>query len=409
MQNKVQFDQQHIWHPYQSSPSKYPQHLIKSANGVYLKLANNKLVIDGMSAWWAAIHGYNNALLNQALTDQLKQMAHIMFGGLTHASAIDLATKLIALTPLKLTQVFFSDSGSVAVEVALKMALQYQQAQGKTAKNKFITPLGGYHGDTFGAMAVCDYKNGMHHLFSGMLARHFFVAQPNAKNAIDNLATTIKNNHHHIATMILEPLVQGAGGMHFYDANYLKAARELCSSYDVLLIIDEIATGFGRTGKLFASEWANVQADILCLGKALTGGYLSLGATLTSEKIATTIGTLMHGPTFMANPLACAVASASIELLLNSNWQKNINRIQKRFENALLPLKEHKKIDDVRIFGAIAAVQMCDSINIQNMQDKLLSHGVWLRPFAKLLYTMPPFIINDEQLQQLNNAIITSI
>lgn len=405
----IKFDQNHIWHPYHSSPSTYPHHLIKSAHGVYLTLKNGQKVIDGMSSWWAVIHGYNHPVLNQAINDQTQQMSHVMFGGLTHKPAIDLAQKLVDLTSQNLTQVFLSDSGSVSVEVALKMALQYQQSQGKHHKTKFITAKGGYHGDTLGAMAVCDLENETHHLFSSILPKHFFVTRPDMENAIDDLEKTLKNHHHSIAAMIIEPMVQGAGGMRFYAKEYLKKSRKLCTQYDVLLILDEIAIGFGRTGKLFGYQWANIEADILCLGKALTGGYLSLGATLTSQKIATTIGTFMHGPTFMANPLACSVANASIEMLLKSNWQDNIKRIQTHFEQTLYPLKSHQKVADVRVFGAIGVVEMHQTIDIEAMQQKLIKCGVWLRPFGKLLYSMPPFIINDDELNQVTQAIVHSL
>lgn len=405
MLSPTQFDQYHIWHPYQQSPSVYPHHLVKSAEGVWLYLENGQAVIDGMSSWWSAIHGYNHPVLNQAIKNQLDKMAHVMFGGLTHQPAVDLAQKLTKLVPAKLSQVFFSDSGSVAVEVALKMALQFYQAQGRLAKNKFMTPLGGYHGDTFLAMSVCDPQNGMHHLFSTVLPQQIFIKQPNQPGAIADLTQKLKHHHQDIAALILEPMVQGSGGMYFYEADYLKAVRALCTKYDVLLIVDEIASGFGRTGKFFACEWAGVSADILCLGKALTGGYLSLGATLTSSDIAVQIGVLMHGPTFMANPLACSVAGTSIDLLLHSDWQDNIRRIQTHFERELLPLKTHKKVADVRVFGAIAVVEMHDNIDVETTQNQLLGHGVWLRPFAKLLYSMPSFIISDKELVQLSGAI----
>lgn len=404
MDNLIAFDKKHLWHPYTNSPTTIENHLITAANGVYLTL-DNKQVIDGMSSWWATIHGYNHPVLNTAITDQLNNMAHIMFGGLTHTPAIELANKLIKITPKPLTQVFFSDSGSIAVEVALKMALQYQQALGNTSKNKFITPLGGYHGDSFGAMSVCDPLSGMHNLFTGILAKHYFVKQPNDIDAIDDLAKTLAKNHNNIAAMILEPIIQGAGGMRIYSASYLIAVRELCTKYNILLIIDEIATGFGRTGKLFASQYANIDADILCLGKALTGGYLSLAATITTAKISTTIGVLMHGPTFMANPLAISVANASIDLLLQTKYIDKIANIEKILAKELLPLKRTKNVADVRILGAIAIVEMVADIDIIKTQDKLIANGVWLRPYGKLLYTMPPFIITNSQLLQITDAI----
>ncbi len=406
------FDTQHLWHPYAKIPNPIAAHKVRSANGVYLNLDNGECVIDGMSSWWSVIHGYNHPTLNKAISEQLAKMSHVMFGGLTHQSAIDLAKTLVAITPNNLSKVFFTDSGSVAVESALKMALQYWQNRGKNDKQKFVTIRGGYHGDTFGAMSVCDPDNGMHHLFKGMLAQHFFVKSPSMVDwhvALKDLKTTLKQNASSIATMILEPVVQGAGGMRFYDPQYLVEAKKLCEQHEVLFILDEIATGFGRTGKLFALEYVNVKPDILCLGKALTGGYLSLGVTLTSDEIANNVGTLMHGPTFMANPLACAVANASINLLLNSPWQDNITRIEKHLYQQLLPLKTNKKVADVRVLGAIGVVEMVDIIDMEKIQNRLIANGVWLRPYGKLLYTMPPFIIDDVAISTLTDAIKDSV
>ncbi len=405
MDNLLEFDKQHIWHPYTNSPSIDTNYLIKSANGVYLTLDNNEQIIDGMGSWWSVIHGYNHPVLNTAIKNQLDNMAHVMFGGLTHKPAIRLAQKLIELTPKQLTQVFFADSGSVAVEVAIKMALQYQRALGFNNKNKLLSVYGGYHGDTFAAMSVCDPIQGMHHLFNGVLIQNFFAPQPNQNGALENLAQLLAKNHNNIAAMIIEPIVQGAGGMYIYDSNYLVGVRKLCTQYRVLLIIDEIATGFGRTGRLFASEYANISADILCLGKALTGGYLSLAATITTKKISSNINTLMHGPTFMANPLACACACYSIDLLLSSDWQNKITTIQEIFKQELLPLKQVNNVADVRILGAIAVIEMLDNIDIIATQAKLIKYGVWLRPFGKLLYTMPAFIITKEELLKITNAI----
>ena len=402
------FDNNHIWHPYAKIPNDVPAYLVESAQGVYLHLANGKSVIDGMSSWWSAIHGYNHPLLNQALKTQLDKMSHVMFGGLTHQAAIDLGETLLNITAENLSKVFFADSGSVSVEVALKMALQYWHKKGQTSKQKFVTIRGGYHGDTFGAMSVCDPENGMHHLFCGVLTQQFFVKNPSmlpTEEALQDLQTTLKQHAKSIAAMILEPVVQGAGGMRFYNPQYLTQAKALCDEHNVLFILDEIATGFGRTGELFALEYVDVEPDILCLGKALTGGYMSLAATLTTDDIAQHIGTLMHGPTFMANPLACAVANASIELLLNSAWQDNIARIEKHFYNELPPLKQHKKVADVRILGAIAVIEMVAEIDIKPTQAALIEQGVWLRPFGKLLYAMPPFIITDDELLTITKAI----
>jgi adenosylmethionine-8-amino-7-oxononanoate aminotransferase len=406
------FDQQHIWHPYAKVPSEITNYLVESADGVYLNLANGKRVVDGMSSWWSAIHGYNHPVLNQAIKAQLDKMAHVMFGGLTHNPAIKLAKTLVELTPNNLTKVFFTDSGSVAVEVALKMALQYWHNKGQANKHKFISIRGGYHGDTFGAMSVCDPDNGMHHLFSGVLPKHFFVKNPAITpidEALANLENTLKTNTNNISAMILEPVVQGAGGMRIYNPQYLTQAKALCKQYNVLFILDEIATGFGRTGELFALEYVDVEPDILCLGKALTGGYMSLAATLTSDEISAGVGTLMHGPTFMANPLACAVACASIELLLNSPWQDNIANIEAILNSELSALKTHKKVADVRILGAIGVVELIDTIDMEKAQQLLIKQGVWLRPYGKLLYTMPPFIINKQELLLITQAIKTVI
>ncbi len=402
------FDQQHIWHPYTRAPNPIKSHKVLSAEGVYLNLDNGKRVIDGMSSWWSAIHGYNHPVLNAAITQQLAKMSHVMFGGLTHQSAIDLAKILVEVTPDNLTKVFFTDSGSVAVESALKMALQYWHNKGEKNKQKFITIRAGYHGDTFGAMSVCDPENGMHHLFSGVLPKHYFVKSPSIvsmEEALVDLEVALKQNSDSIAAMILEPVVQSAGGMRIYNPQYLTKAKVLCEQYKVLFILDEIATGFGRTGELFAMDYVDCEPDILCLGKALTGGYMTLAATLTSDKISSAVGTLMHGPTFMANPLACAVANASINLLLNSPWQDNIARIEKHFYSELLPLKNNNKVADVRILGAIGVVEMVDDIDVEKTQNQLIENGVWLRPYGKLLYTMPPFNMTDDELLTITNAI----
>ncbi|MDB2590078.1 adenosylmethionine--8-amino-7-oxononanoate transaminase [Candidatus Thioglobus sp.] len=402
------FDQVHIWHPYAKVPNEVSTHVVKSADGVYLNLESDKRVVDGMSSWWSAIHGYNHPTLNQAITTQLGKMSHVMFGGLTHDPAIALAKTLVEITPENLTKVFFTDSGSVAVEAALKMALQYWHNKGKPDKHKFVTIRGGYHGDTFGAMSVCDPDNGMHHLFSSVLPKHYFLKSPSMEpmdDALQDLESTLKQHSNSIAAMILEPVVQGAGGMRLYNPQYLTKAKALCQQHDVLFILDEIATGFGRTGELFALEYVEVEPDILCLGKALTGGYMSLAATLTTDKISQGVGTLMHGPTFMANPLACSVAHASIELLLNSDWQDNIADIETVLHSELSPLREHEKVADVRILGAIGVVELTEEMNMETVQNLLIENGVWLRPYGKLLYTMPPFIINKQELLLITKAI----
>ncbi|BBB23865.1 adenosylmethionine-8-amino-7-oxononanoate aminotransferase [Isorropodon fossajaponicum endosymbiont JTNG4] len=404
------FDNQHIWHPYAKIPNELPTYLVESAKGVYLTLEGGKRVIDGMSSWWSAIHGYNHPVLNKAIETQLGKMSHVMFGGLTHQPAIELTKTLLRITPDNLTKVFFTDSGSVSVEVALKMALQYWHNKHQANKQKFITIRGGYHGDTFGAMSVCDPDNGMHHLFSGVLPQHFFVKSPSIvfmDEALADLEVVLKQSANSIAVMILEPVIQNAGGMRTYNPQYLLKAKALCEQYHVLFILDEIATGFGRTGQLFALEHANVKPDILCLGKALTGGYMTLAATLTTDDVSGVIGTLMHGPTFMANPLACAVANASIELLLNSPWRSNIANIEKILKTELLPLQKHAQVKDVRILGAIGVVELVDEIDIEKTQNYLIENGIWLRPYGKLLYTMPPFTITDDELSVITNAIKT--
>ena len=402
------FDQTHIWHPYAKVPNPASTYKVLSADGVYLNLDNDKRVVDGMSSWWSAIHGYNHPTLNKAVTTQLDRMSHVMFGGLTHEPAITLAQTLVELTPDNLTKVFFTDSGSVAVEVALKIALQYWHNKGRSDKHIFITIRGGYHGDTFGAMSVCDPDNGMHHLFSGVLPKHYFVKSPSMvamDEALLDLEETLKAHSSNIAAMILEPVVQGAGGMRIYNPQYLIKAKTLCQQHQVLFILDEIATGFGRTGELFALEYVDVEPDILCLGKALTGGYMTLAATLTSDEISNTVGTLMHGPTFMANPLACSVANASIDLLLNSPWQDNIANIEAILNSELSSLRTEDNVADVRILGAIGVVELTHDIDIEKAQQLLIEQGVWLRPYGKLLYTMPPFIISKQELLSITAAI----
>ncbi len=400
------FDNKHLWHPYDKVPSKIPSYKLNSASGVYLNLDGNK-VIDGMSSWWSVIHGYNHPVLNLALKSQVDNFSHIMFGGITHQSAIDLAKKLLLLLP-QFEKIFFSDSGSVAIEVAMKMALQYWFNKGEK-RTKFITIYGGYHGDTFGAMSICDPINGMHHMFKNFIAENIFVKQPNLNNtdeAIADLKIKLQKQHKNIAAMVLEPIVQGAGGINFYSPLYLKAVRELCDQFNILLIIDEIATGFGRTGKLFASNYANINADIMCIGKALTGGYLSLAATIVNAQIASGVGTLMHGPTFMANPLATKVASASIDLLLANDYQKNIKRIENILNEELLTLSGKKNIKDIRILGAIGVIEFNSKIAINTMQKTLIKQGVWLRPYNNLLYTMPPYIVSDKELKIITSAML---
>lgn len=414
-------DQNHIWHPYSAMNSDLPVYEVESADGVRLKLKDGRELIDGMSSWWCMIHGYNHPKMNTALEQQIKKMSHVMFGGLTHQPAIALTKKLIEITPSALQNVFYSDSGSVAVEVAMKMAIQYWQAKGQKEKQRFISLRCAYHGDTFAAMSVSDPDTGMHSLFKDTIPHQTFIKQPVARfgescqeDELKELELTLKNHADEISAFILEPIVQGAGGMWFYSADYLKKAKQLCEKFNVLLIFDEIATGFGRTGKLFACEHANISPDIMCIGKALTGGYLTLAATLSTEDISRTIdngepGVFMHGPTFMANPLACTAALTSIELLLESNWQENIKRIQEQMQQGLKVCETFTNVKEVRVLGAIGVVEMKQAVNMKSITEAFINAGVWVRPFGKLVYLMPPFIISQNDLQQLIDAVINTV
>ena len=416
MNKDLNFDKQHIWHPYTSTSNPLKNYLVKSAKKSKLKIDNNKFLIDGMSSWWSTIHGYNNKKINKSIKKQLKNVSHVMFGGITHDPAIELCKKLNKLTSSNLDTHFLCCSGSVSVEVALKMALQFWHSQNKI-RPKFLTIKNSYHGDTFAAMSITDPDNSMHSIYKGFLPEHIFAEPPKSqfngswdKKDIGSISKLLDENKEDIAAIILEPIVQGAGAMRFYHKNFLTEVRKLCDKYNILLILDEIATGFGRTGKLFAYEHAKIQPDILCVGKALTGGYMSLAATITSKKIADTICNgpsqcFMHGPTFMGNPLACAAANASLDIIMTNKWQKQVQNIEHIFSNTFPNFLKYELVKDIRVLGAIGVIELHHNINIESFQKFCVKQGVWIRPFKNLIYLMPPFIISNKELLKLLKTI----
>ncbi|WP_329123309.1 adenosylmethionine--8-amino-7-oxononanoate transaminase [Streptomyces sp. NBC_01353] len=410
-------DRAHVWHPYGPMPGRAEPLVVASASGVRLRLAEpahgQAELIDGMSSWWSAIHGYNHPVLNEAARGQLDRMSHVMFGGLTHEPAVRLAVRLVEITPEPLRHVFLSDSGSVAVEVAIKMCLQHWRSVGRPEKRRLLTWRGGYHGDTWQPMAVCDPEGGMHELWSGALPKHFFADPPPAayeESYAEHLRELIGRHADELAAVIVEPVVQGAGGMRFHSPEYLRVLREACDAHDVLLVFDEIATGFGRTGALFAADHAGVSPDVMCVGKALTGGYLSMAATLCTTRIAEGISlgevpVLAHGPTFMGNPLAAAVALASLDLLMSQDWAMEVKRIETGLREGLAEAASLPGVRDVRVLGAIGVVQLDHDVDMAAATEAAVRAGVWLRPFRDLIYTMPPFVTGDADLARICAAV----
>ena len=412
----LQFDRQHLWHPYTSMASPLPVYPVRSANGCTLTLDDGRVLVDGTSSWWAAIHGYNHPELNAAVSRQLQQMSHVMFGGITHAPAVELGKLLLELVPANLQHIFYADSGSIAVEVALKMALQYQLAIGNPQKSLVLSLRKAYHGDTFATMALCDPVDGMHAMFQAQLTSHLFAPAPTRafdddwqNSDGDALREMFAQHHQQLAAFVVEPVLQGAGGMRLYHPQYLRLARQLCDQYQVLLICDEIATGFGRTGKLFAVDHAGILPDIMCLGKALSGGYITLAATLCSATVADgissgAVGALMHGPTYMANPLACAVACASLKIIQTKAWQTQVAQIEQQLQQLKL-LAQYPAVEAVRVLGAVGIVEMKGNIDVAKAQALMVAQGVWIRPFGKLFYLMPPYLIQAAELDQLIAAL----
>jgi adenosylmethionine-8-amino-7-oxononanoate aminotransferase len=417
MSDLVARDRRVVWHPYAAPGTPGPLFGVASAEGTRIRLTDGRELVDGMSSWWSAIHGHNHPVLREAANRQLAQMSHVMFGGLTHAPAVELCERLVAITPEPLKRVFLSDSGSVSVEVALKLAVQCWRARGRPEKRRFLAARGAYHGDTFGAMAVSDPINGMHALFAGVLPEHVFADFPGPaydapwdERSVRSIEALLATHAAEVAAVILEPITQNAGGMRFYHPEYLRRVRALCDRHEVLLILDEIATGFGRTGELFGCEHAQVAPDIMCLGKSLTGGMLTLAATLCTDQVAADIGrgapgVFMHGPTFMGNPLACAVALASVDLLLAGPWRERVQAIEAQLHHELAPCRALSQVADVRVLGAIGVVELKEPCDMATLQPALVDAGVWLRPFGKLVYTMPSFTITPDDLSRITHAV----
>ena len=416
MSKLVERDRRVVWHPY-APPESSPLFGVESAEGVRIRLDDGRELIDGMSSWWSAIHGYRHPAIEEAVKGQLERLPHVMFGGLTHEPAVELCERLVSMAPLRLERVFLSDSGSVGVEVAIKMALQVWQSRGQPLRRRLLTIRGGYHGDTFGAMAVCDPETGMHGLFEHSIASHLFAPRPECRfgedcsdQDFDVFEQMLRDHQSEIAAVILEPIVQGAGGMWFYAADYLRRVRALCDEFGILLIADEIATGFGRTGRLFACEYADVSPDILCVGKALTGGTMTLAATLVSQEVSQSLGendpgVFMHGPTFMGNALACAAANASLSLLDRGDWQVQVGNIESQLRRELERCRSHPSVADVRVLGSIGVVELHEPVDMSVIQPAFVEQGVWIRPFGKLVYTMPPYVIGEADLRSVTGAI----
>ena len=416
----VEFDREHLWHPYTSMTEPLQSRLVTGADGVRLRLSDGRQVVDAMSSWWCAIHGYRHPALDAALHEQVDRMSHVMFGGLTHEPAVRLGQRLVDISPTGLEHVFLADSGSVSVEVAIKMALQYQRGRGEPGRTRLLSLRGGYHGDTFGAMSVCDPVGGMHSMFTGVLPQQVFAPRPPGGYDADvsewaaEVTESAERHADEVAAIVLEPVLQGAGGMHVYNPECLLVLRDLADRTGALLVFDEIATGFGRTGTMFAADHAGVKPDLMCVGKALTGGYLTLAAVLCTREVAHRIsesesGVLMHGPTFMGNPLACAVAGASIDLLHAGDWESQVRRVEQALRAGLEPAADLPGVREVRVLGAVGVVQLDHEADVARLSARALEHGVWVRPFRDLVYTMPPYVSSDDDVAQICDAITKAV